>query len=294
MRRLEFLINQVRSSTSNKSNSKITQQDFVNYFNLAQDAIQKIAMNADTGARLFNTIGYITLVPQQEGYDLPSDIFSNNTISSVRISQNLSSAQPQYYPLEKITEKERGRSFGYAVNGDMLYVSPSPKWTVGDQLEIAYQKKIPRLGVRSGTVTSYNAITGEILLATGHDSDISSYDDFFCLCDSNGVIKNTNLPIVSFDNATHKLFTTTGLTITNGTFVVIGKNSTTNSELKDICESYLISFVERKVFHKDSVIDLNNQQVFTAEEQTEIAGIFALNSKDSIYPPVVNTDYLWI
>lgn len=288
MRRLEHLIAQVRSSTSNKSTSKISDFDMANYFNLAQDTIQNIAMSVESGARLFSTTSLITLVNNQESYDLPIDIYSPNSITSVRITQS----NDQFFPLERIVEKERQRGYGYALIGGKLYISPIPKWAPGNTLELTYQKILKRLGVRSGTIQGYVSGTGVITLDAGYSTTIGQYDDYFCIVDSSGTIVNANLPIISVGTGT--ITTTTGLTITNGQYVVMGRNTTTHSELMDLCERFLINFVERKIQAVESSSDVQIQASLTAEERTELTSIFSTGSADAMYPPITNTDYLWL
>lgn len=285
MRRLERLISQVRSSTSNKSVSKITNVDMANYFNLAQDAIQSIAMSSDSGARLFSKTDLITLVQNQEKYDLPIDVYSPNAISAVRMNQG----SDQYFPIEKITDKERQRGYGYSVIGDSIYISPIPKWTAGNNIELTYQRSLPRLGIRSGTITNYVAGT---LSLSSMDNDTLDSDDFFCIVDSNGVIKQSALPIISV--GVGSIVTSSGLTITNGDFVVVGKYATTHCELIDFCERFLLAYVERKIQAVESSSDFGTTNLFTNEERQEMKDNLSQTSADTMYPPITNTDYLWL
>ena len=288
MKRLEHLILEARSNTSNKSTAKISQQDMVNHFNRAQDEIQNIAMSVDSAARILSEPYVFNMVQNQESYDLPSDIYSPNAISSVRISQG----SGQFFPIEKITEKERQRGYGYSIIANKIYISPIPKWTAGDQIEITYQKKLRKLGIRSGVISGYVSNTGVITLSAGYSTDIGTYDDFFCIVDSTGAIINADLPIVNFNAGA--LTTTQGLTIANGNYVVMGKNSSTHSTLSDFCERYLLSYVERKIQSMESSSDFGFTNLFTKEETQAIADIFSTGSKDAIYPPITNTDYLWL
>ena len=288
MRRLEHLILEVRSATSNKSISKISQQDMVNYFNRAQDSIQAIAMLVESGARLLSTTYTTNLVQNQESYDLPSNILASNSVTSVRLSQS----NDQYFPLDRIIDKERQRGYGYAIIANKLYVSPTPNWNAVNKLEITYQKKVNRLGVRSGTIQSYSSGTGVITLAAGYSTEIGTYDDFFCVVDSSGNIINENLPIINFNAGS--LTTTAGLTIANGNYIVCGKYATTHSELPDFCEGFMLSYVERKIQASESSSDLSSAGMFTSEEAQIIKDMFSTGSKDAMYPPITNTDYLWL
>jgi hypothetical protein len=288
MRRLEHLIAQVRSSTSNKNKSKISDQDMVNYFNLAQDEIQNVAMSVDSCARIFSKTNIIPMVSDQESYTLPSDMYSTALLTSVRIKQSSDS----YFPIERITEKERQRGYGYSVIANKIYLSPVPKAYGASDIEITYQRQLARLGVRSGKISGYVSGTGVITLSAGYNPDIGIYDDFFCICDSIGTIKSENLPITTFSSGA--LTTTAGLTIANGDYVVMGSKATTNSELPDNCERFLLTFVERKIQSTESTSDINTAAAFTAEERTGITNIFSTGSQDAIYPPITNTDYLWL
>lgn len=288
MRRIEHLILEVRSATSNKSIAKISQQDMVNYFNRAQDSIQSIAMLKDSGARILSSVYRTGMIQNQESYSLPSNIYSPNAVTGVRISQG----NDQYFPIERITEKERQRGYGYALIADKLYISPTPRWTATNMLEITYQKRVNRLGVRSGSIQGYVSGTGVITLSAGYDADIGKYDDFFCVVDSTGAIVNENLPIINFNAGA--LTTTAGLTIANGNFIVCGKYATTHSELPEFCEKFMLIYVERKIQAIESSSDLSSVNMFTNEEAQAIGDIFATGSMDAMYPPITNTDYLWL
>lgn len=290
MKRIEFLINQIRRSTHNKNTNKLTNQDIVNFFNRAQELIQEIIMTSNPSGLNLNSLSFISAVQDQEAYDLPVDIYMDNSITSVRVSVD----STNYFPIDKNTEKQRFRQNGYSIIDKKIYICPVPRQNYTNHIELTYTRQIKKLGFRAGTVSSYNAGTGEMIFSAGHMTDFDQYDDFFCIVDKDGVIKNSGLRINSFDNATHKVMTDTGLTITNGDFAVIGKYSTTHSELPDACEPYLLSLVERKVFHNDSVVDVSNQQAFTNEERQSIMEIFGSNNKDAIRPPITNTDVLWL
>lgn len=286
MRRIEHLILDIRSSTSNKSISKISQQDMVNYLNRAQDAVQSIAMLVDNGARMLYGTYRTSIVQNQESYALPSNIYSSNAISAVRMSLGSN----QFFSIDRITDKDRQRSYGYTLIGNNIFLSPAPMWNAQNILEITYQRKINRLGIRSGSVQGYVSETGVITLNAGYSSDIGTYDDFFCVVDSDGTIVNENLPIISFNAGS--LTTLQGLTIANGNYIVCGKYATTHSELPDFCESFLLSFVERKIQAIESSSDVSTAGAFTQEEAQIIRDLFSTTSKDAIYPPITNTDYL--
>jgi len=64
------------------------------------------------------------------------------------------------------------------------------------------------------------------------------------------------------------------------------------SKLPTICEEYMTMFVERKINYVDSSKDIQNSNVFTAEEKTSIAQLFADAARDVKPVTIGNSDYI--
>jgi len=286
MKRIEFLINEVRRNTLNTNVNKISQGDMINHFNKAQHLIQKIAMESNNNGNIFNNVSYFNLVTDVEKYLLPVDMYSVNSITSVRFTSD----STNYFPADRVSERSRNRERGYSIIDNYMYISPTPKGNYPVAVEVTYPRKIRDLGIRSGTIKA-PVTANSIPLDTGYDTELANKDDYFCVVDKDGVIIQSALPIISY---TGGVITTTGSIAAAGQYVVAGKYASTHSELPDSCEAFLLAFVERKIYHIDSTNDLSAQLGFTDQERQDLAAMFADNCKDAIYPPVSNTDILWL
>ena len=64
------------------------------------------------------------------------------------------------------------------------------------------------------------------------------------------------------------------------------------SELPTMCEEYLIQWAVRKVHFINSSQDMSNSQVFTQQQRSDIAALFADAARDPKYVPILNDEYL--
>lgn len=289
MKRLEFLINNVRRTTNNKDDNKVTWYDMVDYFNRAQDKIKSIIFNSNNNNNIFNKVYTTSIVGGQEGYTLPSDIYGVNSISSVFLSTNGTS----YKALDKISPKTENNSFGYYVMDNVLYLAPIPNESYTNGIRVIYNYVLPSLSVRVATISGYDVLTG-IISTTGFKAEISSISDYICVVDSEGTIVNQGLPIITFNPNSGAITTTAGLTITNGNYIVVGEFATTHSRLPAECETLLMNLVERMIFAVDSSSDVSVSTTLTGEELSLVTGLFQENSYDNMTVPITSTDFCWI
>lgn len=63
--------------------------------------------------------------------------------------------------------------------------------------------------------------------------------------------------------------------------------------LPDICETFLMEYVERKINAINSSSDVNSSNIFTKEEESMIMDIFKDNSRDIKRPVTLDTGYEW-
>lgn len=64
------------------------------------------------------------------------------------------------------------------------------------------------------------------------------------------------------------------------------------SYLPDICEGFLIDYVERKINAINSSSDTSTSNAFTKEEIEQISTLLSDNSTDIKYPVIINDDYV--
>ena len=283
MRRVEFIINQIRRMANAKDTNRFSQNDIIDYLNAAQTSLQQLALQANMETPPFETTVLEDIVGETELYDMPSDVFADNSITGVSVS-SINDSTSIKHPLDKIDPMERRLSYGYFLLGKQIGLSPRPTRNVTDGMRISYVREVKKLGIRSGTIASYSGTT--LTLDAGHESDIGSFHDYFCIVDSEGVQKSSGLPIIAFNNAAHTITTNSGLTVSAGDYVCLGKNSTTHCEIMNAAENFLIAFVVRLIDAVNSSDDIMVSGSFTTEEANAILGLFQDNTGDCIQPPI--------
>lgn len=301
MKRTDLLIKDVKFDANEQDSSRFTSMRLAKYFSDAQKKIHAIMFEViPDESTLFPKEKFYDLTFEQEFVTLPSDIYAKNSIISVGRSSN-TSGNPRYYSaLRKISESERRIIQGYFVFGNKIGLSPLPRTNLGTGLRIVYEKKLPTLSPRIGKIAS---IVGQtITLSAPLNEPITDYSDFFCVVDGSGEIQNFDsngdivpLQIASYVGSTGTLIAETGVDLSGfavNQYVVSGEYATSHSELLDECEELLISYVDRKIQKVDSSSDVQSSVLFTEEDRAVIESLMAENFKDSIYPAIVDTDYL--
>ena len=97
--------------------------------------------------------------------------------------------------------------------------------------------------------------------------------------------------IVTLTNSSHTYIS--GETLTAGDFIVVGKNSSTHSELVDFVERYLLAYCSWKILKRDSSVDYQEQQTELSQLETEIVASYADISDDIYEIPEINKDEVW-
>jgi hypothetical protein len=290
MRRIEFIINEIRRSTNNRNTNKLTDFDMINYLNRAQREIQRIIFEANVETNIFNTEYSISLVRDQESYDLPSDIYAQGGITSVLISPD----GTNFSPIRRITPADQRTNYGYFIIGNKIHLSPVPTQNFPGAIKLIYTQQVPFVGFRFGEVISLTSGVS-VRVSTTRGEDITQYNDYFTIVDKDGVVRDNNLSIDSYNLGTKIISTSsTFVNAVVGDYVILGKNSTSSSILPDACEDYLMNHAERSIFKQDSSSDLAASNIFTAEEKQDLIMLFQNNIQDTIYPPIVDTTYIWV
>lgn len=301
MKRTDLLINDVKFDANEQDSSRFTSMRLAKYFSDAQKKIHAIMFEVmpDEGT-LYPKEKFYDLTFEQEFVTLPTDIWAKNSIISVGRSSN-TSGNPRYYStLRKISEAERRIIQGYFVFGNKIGLSPLPRTNLGTGLRVVYERKLPTLSPRIGLIDTI--VSQTITVTSPLNEPITDYSDYFCVVDEDGVIQNIDangdivkLKISSYDGSTGTLIAATGVDLTGfsaGQYIVSGEYATSHSELLEECEELLISYVDRKIQKVDSSSDLASSTLFTEEDKAVIESMVSENFKDSIYPAIVDTDYL--
>jgi len=288
MRRLEFLINQVRQATDNKDTNGIPDSEIVGYFNDAQRHITSLIFKSNPYADLFKTQIEIAANPSGE-YTLPADCFSTNAVSMVEARFADTSNNKGYSRIKPISESELSYIFGYLIRDNKVIISGQNDVAQLQNVRITYFRQLPDLDIRQAKVLSVNP--GVSITMASAPPSLYSIDDNCSTVDASG---NQVVSGIYFNNTTgNVLFTSTTTGVNSTQYIVAGKNSCNKSLLPDICESYLLDYVKQRIYTRNNYEDANKQMYFTEEQKAQIISIFAKNKKDDETIPVTDVEFLF-
>ena len=287
MKRLEYLITQVRNSTDNKDVNGISTSEIVSYFNDAQKYITTIIFKNNPYADLFKVQVEIPANPTGE-YILPSDCYSTNALSMVEARFADTSNNKGYSRIKPIMESEFSYIFGYITRDNKVLISGQNDVAQLNTVRITYFKQLPTLDIRRGTIGTVIANTS--VAVSSLDTEVFTMDDHFSTVDAQGdqVVKD-----IYSASTTSPLAVANTTGIVSGQFLVSGKNACNKPLLPDVCETYLLDYVRQRIYTRNNYEDANKQMYFTEMQQAEIASIFSKNKKDDDTIPVTDVEFLF-
>jgi hypothetical protein len=277
MRRLELLINEARLSTNTTDIASVSPLLLQGYMNRISSYMEDLLFLVNDENDLFVSDYTFQLVPGQDEYSLPTNIYAKSSIDNLAVSF-LNGLSNTYLPLKKVSRKQQGFTFGYFVREDKIVLTPRP--TSALNMKMAYVRKLPTMGIRGGTVASTTPTT---ITITNYITGFEGLSDYISIVDSAGTILVSNLQFTYLSNV-FTVATTVG--IPNGSYVISGQYASSHSQLPNECEKYLITALERMIQYRQSSPDIKVSQLFTSEELETIKEVFADNSYDDAKPPV--------
>jgi hypothetical protein len=151
MRRLELLINEARLSTNTTDIASVSTSLCQAYMNRIGSYMEDLLFLANSENDLFISDFLFNLIPGQDEYDLPTNIYAKSSIDNLAVSF-LNGLSNTFLPLKKISRKQLGFTFGYFIREDKIVLSPRP--TSPLRMRMAYVRKLPTLGIRQGSAIS--------------------------------------------------------------------------------------------------------------------------------------------
>ena len=307
MRRIEHLIKQGRRFTENEQigvTDGILDMEFVEYLNNAQDSM--VIGIYQTNNDLLTKELQFNGVQGQEAYDLPFDIFTDSHV--VDLSWTRTGQLRDLSPLEKVGFKERFIEVGvpdrYFLRRKQLFLNKMPDSS--SQLGLLlYNPRLPRLDIRSGKVSAVvldvpNLVITSLTLDGAFDVLLANalFDetDFLTVVDRDGNIKMKAIPIDSVNTTTgvvtldSSFVYEAGETIAVGDYVCLGAYTSTHSELPEICERYLLEYLYKRIFFRDSSDDWQLADRDLQESKKEIIDVIGLETSDVEYPAILNSE----
>lgn len=305
MRRIDQLITTVRRITDTLSftdTAGIQDDEYIQGFNDAQDRIYSLIQLSFP--MVFVKEVTINVNIEQQNYPIPVDCYLGSRINRVEYSN---SGRPEnFYNLKQVELWERdqfetGLPYLYIRRGAEILIQPKPR--SGGLLRVTYQKKLPRLDKRYGSVGAVVLATDSITSLTLDitkviDGDPVVDDGYLTVVDKNGVIKMMNVPVDAIDATTGVVTISSGFTfesgetIAVGDFIVRGKFATTHSELPDEVESYLIEKCKDKIYRRDSSSDSQETSGEVSAVEDQIVQSYNHPSADIDRIPIISPDFL--
>lgn len=306
MRQLELLINQSRVDTDNiefSDTTGIPDSFFIQRANDAQDRIHSLILQQHPDIFLKEKI--ISSVYGQEAYSAPSDCYLGNRI--VQVDYSPSGNENDYFQLKQGRLPERisgiqGVPAWYIRRSGAILLQPKPQSDAA-KIRLTYQKKLAKLDIRRATVSAVTLTTDEITSLTldttvAFDQTSLVEENFLTVVDKNGVVKMASIPFTDIDATTGVVTIEAGFTFEDGETIEVGDYvckgalSTTHSELPDVCERYLIAYMDWKVLKKDSSADSIEQSEELQAMEAEIIDTFKETDDDVDYVTILDDGYL--
>jgi len=241
----------------------------------------------DDANRRLSVTGTSTLLAADTGSTgLAEDVF--------KIITSVGSAS-SYYPLKFISNSERRVGYGYMLRNKNLIIAPFPGSSINLGLRVTYFRKVDDLDIRRGTISAVSS--GASITITGHSATEALNDDWVSIVDIDGNVIQSEIRMGGFVNGSGVITTSTILNtdvVVNfaSYYVVLGKYSTSHSELPDTCERYLLAYVEYQIAMRDSAIDVAVLERHLMKMEADIVELFATNQGDSMHIPITSTEYL--
>lgn len=292
-RRTEELITAARSLAYSESYSYTegwNDNVLVDIFNLGLDRLYAKITEIDNPMEIEQL--EIDVVAQQQEYDIPQAVNLAAQIMDVRF---IYGTQPyEYITLMQGMIQDR---FSYPTNYPDMYtirngkilLSPVPNITKTGALVINFQKRMRRIDVRRGAVSSYDESGDPYLLLNFDVTSLKQVNyeanadsvldlvDYVCLVDVDGVPVLDAIAVNSYDTTTKRLYLRTTLSADDQTiltaalaagvvYVVSGDYSSSHSELDRACEDHLIEYAVLRLLRLQSAAEPTVNQMKTEEE----------------------------
>ena len=307
MRRVEFLIQQVREISRTAANPDSTgtvlDNTIIQYLNDAQDRLQGLFLGLKNVQRPFIREAIVSITSGQETYSIPDRLAMNKHVQQVMYSYT--GNDTDYVLLDKVNifNRERQSSnnpVGYFIANGQIYLAPPPNTTTG-KLRVFYDRALDDLDKRRGAVASVAGLTSTGFTSLTVDSTADetstpnlSTTDYVCICDADGAVTAYNIPVASYVTATNVLTPRagytfqTGETIAAGSYLTLGKYSTTHSDLPDDCETYLIHYAAEACLQQESSTDVVGQSQRLMAIEEGVVKAFKAQSGEVHYFPTLN------
>lgn len=281
----------------------IGQQQFLEFINEGQAHLQSAIINQHPVE--FVTSEEISIVPNQEEYSIPDNVFVNNRIVTVQYSTT--GQARDYYKLPQRPLRDRfsdssSHPSWYIRRSGRILLNPIPTSSVG-KIRVEYYRETDKLALRAGQVASItdNGTISALTIGTSNDLPnlISNVGDkYLCICDKDGTVKEYNIAYTSYDSGTGAFsgisHTRTGsATITTSDYVTVGRYTTTHSDLPTNTERFLVAYASLLALKQDSSQDWQDEAATIQTMKSDILDSFGDMDEDVKDYPVLDGEILF-
>lgn len=288
------------SLTTGAISAGLSQDFFKEAANEAQDHLQAaiLAVKAD----LFLEDEITQIVANTESYTLAGRVFGGTKLKSMQYAYD--EDVNSYKPLPQRTLAERNTaectepSF-YIPKGNAFLLNPIPNVSQGT-VRTSYFRELDDLDIRRGTVSGTPSGAVITLAASPYTYDLN-LAEHICISDKYGNVMLYAGAVSSCVTTTLTLlanvstYLVSGYTLANlaNGYVTIGRYSTTHSKLPDMCERYILTYVQKRAYHKET----HEGSLFEDSElmrmQDSILSLYAEKTEDITEVPILDSGILY-
>lgn len=307
MRKAELLIQASRKATENQeftATAGIQDDEFLEYMNNGQEEIHSILQS--TFPSILTAYQVDQAIVQQEAYPMPRDLYLGTRIDMIEYS--ISGRDQDYYLLKKGQLKERlntqaGNPAFYIRRGDEILIQPKPQQS--GLIRWSYQRAIPKLDVRRGTVLAVTLTANQITSLTLDptvllDAAALMEQGFITIVSGTGVIQMRSIPVENVDQVSGVVTVTPGFTfkpgeaIAVGDFACRGEFASNVSQLPDVCEKYLLEYCNLRILIRDSQTDSSEVGMVLKKVEETLRLAYAEPDNDPDRIPLLDMQFLGV
>lgn len=291
MRDLKFITHAVRKATDNKDLNGVENAEIDRYVADAVRAIQSLIFSNNPLCSYFQS--YEDYEPASTRiYTLPADCFGDNAVSRVQVlgEDNCWVNLDRVWPEENI--------LGWYTANNTLIITGDENESYPETIRVHYFRRVPRPSRSIGQLTAVTSSTQLSIspVPTAQEAEeLSLTDRYMCLVMEDGTISQENIAVQYILSQTPAIFTFTTVPYLPSRYLVMGKHASTKIDLPDECESYLMSFVQRRIMARNNyTAEAQKMNDFTAEEKQDLINIFADAAQSTVRPPITDTSFLGV
>lgn len=283
MRKLPFLLTEVRESTDMKDSNSITDKEIIRYFNEGIKAVQAIAYGNDVLCSYFQDFMEINETPYGKEFDLPPNCYGHNAVTYVESS----TYGDKWRMVERVWQEDASSFYGWFTRNKKIIFSGCKDGGSDSKARVWYFKSIPRWDKTYGVL---GTPAGNVFTPTRFDREIAAYDDRVSIFRGTELIGIAEVVASTESTITLDL---NGLSVLPTDTLVSGVGAKLEVELPVEIEPFLLSYVSQRIFNRGTYTnEASTMDFFTSAQRRDITSIFANAGKAITRTPYTDTSFL--